>query len=77
MMFEQWIRQVSLMRFEADVFFEFSKKLPADAEELLKDFFDKANKDFLKKGTPEGKENEGTTIQEYKIMPEGVFLSRP
>ena len=63
------------MRFEADVFFEFSKKLPADAEELLKDFFDKANKDFLKKGTPEGKENEGTTIQEYQIKPEGVYLS--
>ncbi|MFX1519191.1 MAG: aminoacyl--tRNA ligase-related protein [Promethearchaeota archaeon] len=63
------------MRFEADVFFELSKKLPADAEKSLKEFFNNANKDFLKKGAPEGKENEGTTIEEYRIMPKDIFLS--
>jgi seryl-tRNA synthetase len=63
------------MRFEADVFFELSKKLPADAEESLKEFFNDANEGFLKKGTPEDKETEGTTIEEYKIKPEGFLLN--
>jgi seryl-tRNA synthetase len=68
-------RSVNLMRFEADVFFELSKKLPADAEESLKKFFDKANTSFLKKGVPKGKESEGTTIAAHQIKPEGILLS--
>lgn len=66
---------VILMRFEAEVFFELSKKLPTEAEESLKEFFDIANNSFLKKGAPEEKEHEGTTIDSYQITPEGILLS--
>lgn len=69
------IARVKSMRFECDVFFELSKKLPTEAEESLKEFFNDANNSFLKKGVPEGKESEGTTIDAHQIASEGILLS--